>query len=266
MAKQTKPSLISAPKTLVHYTSIEVLNALIYGAIKSGQPYFTFHLSLLTEMNDKDEGVLLKEAFFDTKCNSCYENIWQQCENSQRPFVLSTIRSSNEDRISGSLPMWKMYGNDCAGVMIKFDFGRLQDFCRQNGLILRPCHYCTSAGITTVARNITNALRHGADPQETIEDLFIQNSLTKRAWWSYENEWRIIAPTPASKALQKLTDKGIKQFVELPIPIDCITAIFFGPKATAVNKQVINCVCQLFHQIKGYKYPIAISKSTIQIR
>ena len=144
MTQQSKPKQpkkvksskqYSPPSSLVHYTSIEVLNALIFGAIKSGKPYFTFHLSLLTEMNDKDEGVLLKDAFFDTKCNSCYENIWQQCENSQRPFVLSTIRSTNEHRISGSLPMWKMYCNDCAGVMIKFDFGRLKKFCHQKNYL-----------------------------------------------------------------------------------------------------------------------------------
>lgn len=266
MAKQTKPSLISAPKTLVHYTSIEVLNALIFGAIKSGKPFFTFHLSLLTEMNDKDEGVLLKNAFIKTKCNSCYKNIWQQCENSQRPFVLSTIRSTNAHKTSGSLPMWKMYGNDCAGVMIKFNFRRLQDFCCKNNYLLEPCNYYTTTDISNVVDNAANDLRQGANLQDTIYGLFIQSCITKKVCWSYENEWRIIALTPQSKIQQKLTCKGIKQYVELPIPIDCIKAICFGPKATAVTKQAIDFVHQLFHQIKGYKHTIKLSKSSINIR
>ena len=219
----------SIPSSVAHYTSVDVLRIILEGALGSEKGEFTMHLSHLAMMNDAKEGAYILDQYYT---GSNKKNIIQQeWENEylpqHTPFVLSTIKTDNETNGKGSLPMWKMYGDDFRGAFIRFRFNALKKYCDENNLLLAPCEYKTTNECSELIKQL-----NGADPD--FDKLLRKSCLTKNQCWEYENEWRIVATRTIDDIKVKSTARGVVQYIELKFPIDLIDEICLGPMSNSV--------------------------------
>ena len=170
--------MISVPKYLFHYTSIENLCLILKNR--------TIRFSRLDKMNDLEE--CSTEHFPEAK-KFTYVSSW----------------TSEEDE---SLPMWKMYSDNLKGVRLRLPinmfngrqqpeyettgfpviFGPNIKIARKNfnysGLLIGPCEVDYLSDVL----NRKNCFTLNKD--KTIDVELLHLGLTKRNCWGFEKEWR----------------------------------------------------------------------------
>ena len=251
--------------TVVHYTSLEALRCILQSAIADSSGYITLHLSLLTMMNDPFEGnFVLNRYLTNSNRKKAITSVWDTFYQQNLPFVFSTILSTNQTRDTGDLSMWKMYGDNFRGALIKFDCNSLIEVASNNGFIVEECKYLN---FTELRKLITGLNRiKPSNQQQFLQQLLHLSSLVKYSVWGHEREFRIIKTAPSNQVLFKTTPRGIIQYVELKVPVSCVKAIMIGPKCdpsvtlSSLNtlKNRINSVSQIAN--------FNIKQSTLLIR
>lgn len=253
---------MSLPSSVVHYTSVDVLSILLNGALTSSSGDIVFHLSQLAMMNDSGEGKYLLDRFYT---NSLHKTALKQDWDKNYypthiPFILSTIATNKDTRNRGSLPMWKMYGDDCRGALIRFDRLKLEKYCKTKKLKFLQCKYRTVQEV--------NALVADFNKEEVeFDKLMLESCITKQMCWNYENEWRIIAYSSKENIKTKSTSRGLVEYIELALPIDLIEEICLGPLCDKDNTfQSLSLMKDKLIDKHGDKMHFKISQSTISLK
>ena len=261
--KPQKQIALHSLDTVVHYTSLEALRCILQSAITTGN--VTLHLSLLTMMNDPFEGNLVLNSYLtNSNRKKAIKSVWDTFYPQHLPFVFSTILSTNQTRDTGDLSMWKMYGDDFRGALIKFDRNSLIEIAAQNGFILEECKYLNFTELRQLIKGF-NSIKP-SNQQQFLQELLYLSSLVKYSVWGHEREFRIIKTAASNDVLFKSTPRGLVQYIELQVPVSCIKAIMIGPKCdpstTLPSLEAIKNQINLKGQIANFK----IKQSTLQIR
>jgi len=250
------------PSSVAHYTSLEVLNILLNGALNGTDGVITVHMSHIAMMNDAGESELLLSKFFTASIKKTeLKKQWDTTYYpNHTPFVLSTIATDVASRNRGSLPMWKMYGNDCMGALIRFNGDRFGKFCEKHGLMFSECNYISTSDLLKI---VTDINRRNA----TFSEIMQISCFTKQLCWKYENEWRVVLFGNQDIIKTKCTSRGILQYMELSIPLELIEEICIGPlcsrDATLTSLRFIQK--QLTQKHPG-KVNFKITKSNISLK
>ena len=103
----------SAEDNLVHYTRLSTLDILVK---KNNGEYPKLRLSNARQLNDPTEGaVFLNEVGFDIS------KLLQLDYESTDIFLSSMSKSSVNNDLSDSLPMWKQYADNATGICLTYD-------------------------------------------------------------------------------------------------------------------------------------------------
>lgn len=258
-----RKSKSSNPSSVVHYTSLEVVNILLNNIYEdeNKKPFLIMHLSHLTMMNDLNEGRLILDKFFtDSEKKKNLKQEWnEKYASKEEPFILSTISTDNNTKNIGSLPMWKMYGDDCKGAFLRFDKKGLLDYCNANGYIFDKCNYLSSKEINEKVKNF--------NINGSFDVIYKDSAFAKNLCWKHEKEWRLLKKAPSTEIKFKYTSRGIVEYVELKMPLKLLKEICIGPLA---NNEIVLQSLNLMKQQLVSKYPsdivFKISKSKILMR
>lgn len=249
--------------SVAHYTSLNTLCEILNSAIKNNGD-ITLHLSLQTTMNDPYEGNFVLNSYLTKSARK--KNItsnWKQYYQSNMPFIFSTVLSTAQTRDTGAIPMWKLYGDDFRGVLIKFDGPELKKYAQNNsinGIRFEECRYLN---ITERGKLITKLNKLHISKK----DLLRISCLVKHSLWSYENEFRIIKFATLNDSKFKSTPRGITQYIELTLPVSCITAIMLGPNCpSSPTIQSLEAMKEQINQHHPGKASFKIIQSKLQIR
>ena len=255
--------IMSMPSSVVHYTSLPVLQILLTGALASAKGEIVFHLSHLSMMNDSGEGRYILDRFYtDSLAKKKMKEDWNNSYYpSHLPFIFSTIATDTNSRNRGSIPMWKMYGDECRGVLLRFNYSKLKKYCAENKFIFDECKYRT---VNEVDELIAGFNKNGV----SFDELMLQSCITKQICWSYEKEWRIIVTTSNEKVKTKSTARGLVEYFELHLPIDLIEEICLGPLCEHENseKSIALLKEKLVSKFGEDKAHFDISKSSITLK
>lgn len=252
--------------SVAHYTSLEVINIILNSALSSDNGEFTLHLSHLAMMNDMGESrYVLDKYFTHSNIKKKLKDEWDsEFYPLNIPFVLSTISTDSHTRNNGSLPMWKMYGDDCKGAFIRLDKNKLYKFCKDNGYEFMECNYCTVKEVNEIIRDLN---KKNMEMKALFNDILCESSFTKRIDWEYEKEWRVLVKSNNEKIKTKNTSRGIVEYIEIAFPIKLIEEICIGPLANQDN--TLASLDSLKKRIKakfGENIDFNITNSKIQIR
>lgn len=251
--------------SVAHYTSLEVINIILNSALSSDNGEFTLHLSHLAMMNDLGESrYVLDKYFTHSNTKKKLKDEWDsEFYPLNIPFILSTISTDRHTCNNGSLPMWKMYGDDCKGAFIRFDKNKLYKFCKDNGYEFMECNYCTVNEVSEIITKFN--MKKGAPP---FDELLYESSFTKRIDWEYEKEWRVLVKSNNGKIKTKNTSRGIVEYIEIAFPIKLIEEICIGPLANQDN--TLASLDSLKNKLRAKfvekNIDFNIKKSKIQIR
>lgn len=214
--------------SVAHYTSLEVIKIILNSSLSSDNGEFILHLSLLTMMNDMGESRYVLDKYFTSSKRK--KNLKDKWDNefypSNMPFILSTISTDIHTRNNGSLPMWKMYGDDCKGALMRFKKKELHEFCLSKGYEFRPCDYYTVKKVCEIVKNFNMRSNYAS-----FDDILHESSFTKRIDWEYEKEWRILVKSNKERLKTKNTTRGQVEYIEIAFPINLIKEICIGPLA-----------------------------------
>ncbi len=233
------------PTVLYHYTSLQVLHALISGmkSIKSSEreeQYLTFRATHIDYLNDLTEGVILPRALERMGYNINMLAGYSTLEG--YPFIIS-LSSLYDD-----LNMWRCYADNAKGVCIGLAVDKLPKIKPV------PCIYTNEEKLFEYIKDAFSEL----NPQN-LEITVLSRILTSLAEYkdesfSAEKEWRLILKGFPSDV--RCTGDILVPFYNYEIPIDAIESITFGPKCDgALNEFGAN---RLF-MAKGFPYLERIS-------
>ena len=253
------------PSSLVHYTSLEVLHSLLQGAIEGGM--ITLHLSHQRMMNDPYEGELFINNFINLYLqNDADKNNWEKFRRKHTCFVFSTIRSARESMYDGSQLMWKMYGDDFRGALIKFNYDLLQKFIKEvnqtkgyTSVVLEKCEY-----LEISSKQAGEVAKIGKNDWHTC---IKRSAFVKPLFWNGEKEFRIVVIADEQVAKTKNTARGIVMYYELKIPIELIRAIIIGPKCDqTITLTSLEHLKNKINEKQQNKANFTISQSSAKIR
>lgn len=156
----------SAPSSLYHYTTSEVVTILFNGILNNNytelnNPMLSFHASEAHFMNDKNEnGLIINNLYSNSKeLTNKFESIRNKLN---KVFVLSLGKSRD------CLPMWLIYGNTGSGISLRFDFKQLKKSSNivfikdidteklNNEILLIECNYQSNNKILQYAKSYRN--------------------------------------------------------------------------------------------------------------
>lgn len=250
------------PNSVAHYTSIDVLNILFNGALNGEDGVITFHLSHIEMMNDDGEGKLLLSKFFtDSIKKTELKKEWDSdYYPTHIPFVLSTIATDVVSRNRGSLPMWKMYGDDCKGALIRFKGDSFGKFCENHGLMFSECNYTSTSDLSKIVADLNRK-------SAPFSKIMNTSCFTKQLCWQYEKEWRVVMFRNRDSIKTKSTNRGIIEYMELNIPLELIEEICIGPLCPK-NPTLVSL--ELLKQNLAQKHPgkvnFKVTKSNIPLK
>ncbi len=236
MKKNNKTKTL--PNSLYHYTSFEVLTHILdlkNECLKERQ-MMKFHFGNSLQTNDKKEVQFFKDYVYKNKGG---EKLYKQVENIRNkigePFILSLIHHVNTKSSypSCEIPMWKMYGNNFAGVRLRFDFKKMQEYYKdKDNIDFAKCQYNTISEMEEKGRNIRNSFDRDAQNSD-LENLYKQAILYKTYDWEYENEWRLVAWCNNTNMIDFISTSG-RLFIEQEVPLNLLEAVEIGPKADQI--------------------------------
>lgn len=256
-----KKKKIAPPSSVVHYTSTEVVNTVLNNALESKKPSITMHLSHLEMMNDANEGrYVLDKYFTKSKIKAELREQWNNdVNNLHMPFIFSTSATTRRSQNVGSIPMWKMYGDEFKGALIRFGAGNIKQFCKDKGFLFSPCVYRKTADVKSLIKEFNQN-----EPQ--FDELLNKACLTKHTAWEYEKEWRIIYTSSKDKAKTISTARGLITYIEVDFPLNLIEEICLGPLS---NNQTLESLKLLSDKLKvkfndNVHFKVTKSKISIQ--
>lgn len=119
----------SADYNLVHYTSLSTLDVLVkksQNTKNDKNPYPRLRLSNARQLNDPTEGtVFLNQVGFDL------HTLLQLDYEPTSIFLSSMSKSSDENDLSDSLPMWKQYADNATGICLTYDRNYLKSLIKE---------------------------------------------------------------------------------------------------------------------------------------
>lgn len=212
-------------------------------------------------MNDSGEGQFILNRFYtDSIIKRQLKEDWDtNYYPTHIPFVFSTIATTNSTKNRGSLPMWKLYGNDFKGALIRFNCKAIQDFASENSYIFTPCQYMTVANANKLIADF-NKRNAGFD------ELMQASCRTKQIYWNYENEWRIIAFTSKENVKIKATPRGLVEYIELKVPISLVEEICLGPLTSKESLQSLELLKENLLVAHPGQINFKISQSTLSYK
>ena len=264
--------------TVAHYTSEEVINSILNGALESGKPYITMHLSLLTMMNDSGESdYVLNKYFTNSKLKTELKRRWDNdFYPKNKPFIFSTIKTDTRTKNNGSLPMWKMYGNDGKGVLIRFKGESIIRLCEEKRskaekCIFEPCRYKSTTEVNDLIKKFNNSNTHTTNSDENdllFKEILNETCFTKHFSWEYENEWRMVVYKDVPDDIKtKSTQRGIIEYVEFKIPIKYIEEICLGPLSNDNSFESLKLLYdKLVERFSSGEVHFKLAKSKITIK
>ena len=197
----------SADYNLVHYTSLSTLDVLVkksQNAKNDKNAYPRLRLSNARQLNDPTEGtVFLNQVGFDL-CT-----LLQLDYEPTSIFLSSMSKSSDENDLSDSLPMWKQYADNATGICLTYDRNYLKSLIKEKSdtddndskvEFYRVCYTKELESddnkvILEQIKTIKNALKeiYLKDSQSRILSEFdIVRYLFKESKYEYEQEYRLI--------------------------------------------------------------------------
>lgn len=246
----------SLPSCLYHYTSLEALLSILGGeSMKNGNMVFRFCDPL--QANDKRE-INFFEDYVYKKGKSgekLKESVDKMGISDEKPFILCLIRhyEGNKEKNFGvryyphcEIPMWDMYANKFKGVRIKFKAKQLKDYFNTEQIKrtyvdapikLAHCEYMTVKEITNKGKELRKSIGENTNKQD-IKELYQSSALYKTKSWVYEDEWRAILWIKDDNKIKIDPTRG-KLYVELEIPLRCVSAITIGPLANQMDVEYI---------------------------
>jgi hypothetical protein len=220
-----------------------------------------FHASHLQMMNDMNEGkYILDQYFTSSDLKKKIKNKWQSFYSSHTPFVISLIRTNKYVINKGSIPMWKMYGDNGSGAFFKFNYDSLVNYCKDHSIKLKSCDYDFTNDRDEKIKELNSN-----DSSSIFWDLLEISSFTKTIDWEYEREWRIVKYLSSEDALVKQSRYGVVMYTEIEIPILTLKEICLGPMTNANDCESIKCLCDKVNRL----FPgteIKVTQSKLKVR
>ena len=256
------------PSSVVHYTSLDVLSTILNKALENGSDAITLHLSHLTKMNDSGEGRFVWDRFFtDYFKKQNLKSSWEEYYLSHMPFVLSTIATDNISKNNGSIPMWRMYGNEFKGALIRFNGEKLTAYCTEKGYRFESCDYRTITDVGKIIKGLNKISPKANNLLEYFDEIMRRSCFIKNICWNYEKEWRILAFAETAAVKTKQTLRGLVEYIELDIPIDLIEEICIGPLCNEdISMSSLELLTSKLQSVHNDKVHFKISKSKLPIR
>ena len=224
--------MISTTSSLCHYTSFEVLTHILNeDTLKTKNMSFWFSNPLQT--NDKKEVRFFEEYIFKNKNGKSLQSKIDKLKNNiGNPYTLSLIHHKIEKKSYPpcEIPMWRMYGDNFKGLRLVFKYGKLKQFCQNNGLSLLECKYLTKSDMNILAREIRQVMSSSNFLDSSIETLYKEAVCYKTYDWVYEKEWRIVKWTNDIVNIGYRPANG-RLYYPIKIPLDLLETIVIGPKA-----------------------------------
>jgi hypothetical protein len=141
-----------------------------------------------------------------------------------------------------SVAMWKIYAN--RGIAIQTTFGQLSKSVNQRPSITRPGPESIVSGgmVNYIDPNETSAPPSDSDP--------VTEALTKRQWYRYENEFRLIYrlhsnfdPRTDLESAHTPEQRGVWVSCNLR---EMISAIVLAPRSPSVVQEAVEAICRNF--------------------
>lgn len=245
---------LSSKPILYHYTS---LNALVDGIIvdkpNSGEEICLW-VSRYTHLNDPTEienGISSIKTFAPEPVTDMLQLMLV------KNHVLSFSTAKD------SLGMWKMYGDNCSGVMLGFDTKMLRS---RFGGLLQPCMYVDSKYEKDVYHRLMNCeLNQVFKSLSHTQQLFILASLSlvyvtirKNNYYKSENEVRCVGigcPYLDGDAdcFYRVARGKIVPYVKVYLPKSALQSVWLGPRIN--SKQSISDLTEMlanrgFNEVK----------------
>lgn len=194
----------SADYNLVHYTSLSTLDVLVKKSKNTENNYSRLRLSNARQLNDPTEGtVFLNQVGFDlcTLLQLDYEptNI----------FLSSMSKSSDENGLSDSLPMWKQYADNTTGICLTYDRNYLKSLIKEksdtddNDSKVEFYRVCYTKELESDDKKVI--LEQIKIIKEELKEIYLKDSqsrilsefdivryLFKESKYEYEQEYRLI--------------------------------------------------------------------------
>ncbi|HHK7563850.1 TPA: DUF2971 domain-containing protein, partial [Streptococcus pneumoniae] len=106
--------------------SLSTLDILVKKSQNTADDYSRLRLSNARQLNDPTEGtVFLKQVGFDL------HTLLQLDYEPTNIFLSSMSKSSNENGLSDSLPMWKQYADNATGICLTYDRNYLKSLIKK---------------------------------------------------------------------------------------------------------------------------------------
>ena len=276
---------------LFHYTSFECLRNILNSIQQiDGKRFLSLWASSAYEMDDQtemnygypfiqsvvndyeDKKALTPEQRMD-KCIReipCFisgPNDKYYLPQKKTPFVLSFTQSWD------SSFMWKEYGDQGRGIYLAFDANKLQEESERTGSHLASIAYLKDKDYDyeiweSLYGCVVNEIRkvHVIVPflkvkddanrlkQVVLETMCpLVSALIKGNDFEKEQEVRWVSIADGNRSKSRVKDGKAVSFIEIPIPLDCLVGIGYGPHF--VNKDELITLCAQ-HQISLTKSKI----------
>ena len=192
----------SVDYNLVHYTSLSTLDVLVKKSQNTENNYSRLRLSNARQLNDPTEGsVFLNQVGFDL------DTLLQLDYEPTNIFLSSMSKSSDENGLSDSLPMWKQYADNATGICLTYDRDYLKSLIKKKSdtdgskvEFYRVCYTKElesddNKAILEQINKIKNKLKE-IDLKDSLGRILLEfdivRYLFKGSEYEYEQEYRLI--------------------------------------------------------------------------
>ena len=192
----------SVDYNLVHYTSLSTLDVLVKKSQNTENNYSRLRLSNARQLNDPTEGsVFLNQVGFDL------DTLSQLDYEPTNIFLSSMSKSSDENGLSDSLPMWKQYADNATGICLTYDRDYLKSLIKKKSdtdgskvEFYRVCYTKElesddNKAILEQINKIKNKLKE-IDLKDSLDRILLEfdivRYLFKGSEYEYEQEYRLI--------------------------------------------------------------------------
>ena len=226
---------------LYHYTSLDAFHKIMTGKLtfpngKSEKDYILMHATHIRYMNDMMEYLYFQELLWEALegrgvSRSNFDEYMKKLDLIPKPFVISFSKKQE------FLPMWQMYANNAAGIMLEFDIEKL----KPKNSVLSKCIYteniCSDVDIKKCIATIENNSVWSA----VFDNMGFREKMSyvKSPDYEHEGEWRIYMQSES--VYTKMSGAMIKPYTEVDIPIESLIGVVIGP-CMPNREQVKECI------------------------
>lgn len=264
-----------ASSCVFHYTTAGALIGMLKNTTKENA-YLTFWASHISYMNDKEErkyGVdkmweVLKDVENDlsipkvkriTELDRDELNKFVKIKSLERKSLVN-VYSVSFSKTFDTLPMWKMYGQDCNGICLGFDLKSINEYLKSrnmdtlDGIVYgigesisdsqmnneelerwkEYVKYMYQQTMTFIEQNSNQIKIIDENSNIALYNYFALYNIIpckiKNPSYKYEDEYRLICREFNNKELYFRERKGLLfPYVEVDLPLDALKIIAVGP-------------------------------------